>query len=115
MTPESSNTRMLPPCAGSSRTATASGTPWYSSPVTPTSTIWWPSGRRYCWPTCWAICCAPAVPCALVEDVDRGRLGRRGLEQRDDLVPVQLALLHERVGDPGDRLAVVAHAAGGGD
>src|ERR671933_481304 len=62
MIPLSSKTLMLPPCAGSWRTATASGTPWISSPVTPTFTIWRPSGSLYSLPTWSAICCAPVVP-----------------------------------------------------
>src|SRR5918911_103758 len=62
MIPLSSKTLMLPPCAGSWRTATASGTPWISSPVTPTLTIWRPSGSLYSLPTWSAICCAPVVP-----------------------------------------------------
>ena len=64
---------MSPPCDGSLRTATASGTPWISRPVTPTFTIWRPFGSLYCTPTCWAICSAPAVPPVVGAQFDQFR------------------------------------------
>ena len=73
MIPESSKTLMSPPWAGSLRTATDSGTPWISRPVTPTFTIWRPFSSLYWTPTCCAICSAPAVPPVVGAQFDQFR------------------------------------------